>query len=208
MVGAAPALERRLGSSLVLNAAISRQADDVVALIDGYRAAGRLPDTVVLQLGNNGPLLSEQMGDLREALRGVDHIFLVNVQAPVSWEDESNGALSDAADSWPNTTLLDCHKDVLATQRCHHEAARWPSTHVGGIERAAGTGHASATQRFPHANRQAPRTSGEREAIISAIDAVARRRNHRVIFNATGLVVEPRASDSHSLGGRLQSKWA
>jgi peptidoglycan/LPS O-acetylase OafA/YrhL/lysophospholipase L1-like esterase len=110
MVGAAPALERRLGSSLVLNAAISRQADDVVALIEGYRAAGRLPDTVVLQLGNNGPLLSEQMGDLREALRGVDHIFLVNVQAPVSWEDESNGALSDAADSWPNTTLLDWNK--------------------------------------------------------------------------------------------------
>jgi peptidoglycan/LPS O-acetylase OafA/YrhL len=110
MVGAAPELERRLGSALVLNAAISRQADDVVALIEGYRAAGRLPDTVVLQLGNNGPLLSEQMGDLRDALRGVDHIFLVNVQAPVSWEDESNGALSDAADSWPNTNLLDWNK--------------------------------------------------------------------------------------------------
>jgi peptidoglycan/LPS O-acetylase OafA/YrhL len=110
MVGAAPELERRLGSALVLNAAISRQADDVVTLIEGYRAAGRLPDAVVLQLGNNGPLLSEQMDDLHEALRGVGHIFLVNVQAPVSWEDESNGALRDAADSWANTTLIDWNK--------------------------------------------------------------------------------------------------
>ena len=110
MVGAAPELERRLGSALVLNAAISRQVDDVVALLEGYRAAGRLPDTVVLQLGNNGPLLSEQMGELHDALRGVDHIFLVNVQAPVSWEDESNGALRDAADSWANTTLLDWNR--------------------------------------------------------------------------------------------------
>jgi peptidoglycan/LPS O-acetylase OafA/YrhL len=109
MVGAAPELEDRLGDNLVLNAAISRQADDVIALLEGYRAAGQLPDTVVLQLGNNGPLLSDQMDELHDALRGVDHIYLLNDEAPVSWEGESNGALQDAADQWENTTLLDWH---------------------------------------------------------------------------------------------------
>jgi hypothetical protein len=110
MVGAAPELEQRLGTNLILNAAISRQADDVIALLDGYRAAGQLPDTVVLQLGNNGPLLSEQMDELQEALRDVERIYLVNVEAPVSWEGESNGALEDAAEEWSNTTLLDWHE--------------------------------------------------------------------------------------------------
>src|SRR4051794_40963355 len=109
MVGAAPELEQRLGDNLVLNAAISRQADDVIALLGGYRAAGQLPDTVVLQLGNNGPLLSDQMDELHAALRGVDHIYLLNDEAPVSWEGESNGALQDAAGEWENTTLLDWH---------------------------------------------------------------------------------------------------
>jgi peptidoglycan/LPS O-acetylase OafA/YrhL/lysophospholipase L1-like esterase len=109
MVGAAPELEQRLGDNLVLNAAISRQADDVIALLEGYRASGQLPDTVVLQLGNNGPLLSDQMDELHDAMRGVEHIFLINDEAPVSWEGESNGALQDAADEWENTTLLDWH---------------------------------------------------------------------------------------------------
>jgi hypothetical protein len=45
-----------------------------------------------------------------------------------------------------DTTVFDCGKDVLATQCRHHEAARRPSAHVGGIERTAGTRHVSAAQ--------------------------------------------------------------
>ena len=63
----------------------------------------------MLQLGNNGPVYSDDLEHLHEALKGVPHVFLVNVEVPRSWQGEVNSALSQAAESWGQAQLVDWH---------------------------------------------------------------------------------------------------
>ena len=107
MVGAADTLERRLGPGAVVDASEGRQPRDYPAVIDAYREAGKLPDAVVVQIGNNGPVFSEEMDGLRAALDGVPAVYLVNVEVPRSWEGEVNDQLAEAVGEWPEATLLD-----------------------------------------------------------------------------------------------------
>jgi peptidoglycan/LPS O-acetylase OafA/YrhL len=107
MVDARSGLARLLGGGLTLNAAVGRQADDIIDLLHDYAKDGELPDYVVLQLGNNGPVYGDDLTNLHEALRGVPHVFLVNVEVPRSWEGEVNSALSEAAQNWGQAELVD-----------------------------------------------------------------------------------------------------
>jgi peptidoglycan/LPS O-acetylase OafA/YrhL len=109
MVDARSGLARLLGGGLTLNAAVGRQADDIISLLHSYASAGKLPDSVVLQLGNNGPVYGDDLTKLHEALRGVPHVFLVNVEVPRSWQGEVNSTLSDAARDWGQAELVDWH---------------------------------------------------------------------------------------------------
>jgi peptidoglycan/LPS O-acetylase OafA/YrhL len=109
MVDARSGLARLLGGGLTLNAAVGRQTDEITSLLHDYSAAGKVPDYVVLQLGNNGPVYSDDLTKLHEALEGVPHVFLVNVEVPRSWEGEVNSALSDAAGNWGQAELIDWH---------------------------------------------------------------------------------------------------
>jgi lysophospholipase L1-like esterase len=101
------AAQRALGRHALVDAAVARQPDDVVARLDAYRAAGRLPSRVIVQIGENGPLLSDDVRALRHALRGVDRVVLVNVRVPRSWVAEVNGTLDEAAAGWPAARVVD-----------------------------------------------------------------------------------------------------
>jgi peptidoglycan/LPS O-acetylase OafA/YrhL len=109
MVDARSGLARLLGGGLTLNAAVGRQTDEITSLLHDYSAAGKVPDYVVLQLGNNGPVYSDDLTKLHEALEGVPHVFLVNIEVPRSWEGEVNSALSEAAGNWGQAELVDWH---------------------------------------------------------------------------------------------------
>jgi peptidoglycan/LPS O-acetylase OafA/YrhL len=109
MVDAHSGLARLLGGGLTLNAAVGRQPDEIISLLNDYAATRKLPDYVVVQLGNNGPVYGDDLVKLHEALRGVPHVFLVNVEVPRSWQGEVNSALSDAAGDWGQAELVDWH---------------------------------------------------------------------------------------------------
>jgi hypothetical protein len=109
MVDARSGLSRLLGGGLTLNAAVGRHSDEIVDLLHDYAGRGKLPDYVVLQLGNNGPVYGDDLTKLHEALRGVPHVFLVNVEVPRSWQGEVNSALSEAAENWGQAELVDWH---------------------------------------------------------------------------------------------------
>jgi hypothetical protein len=109
MVDARDGLARLLGGGLTLDAAVGRQPGEIADLLNDYSATGGIPDYVVLQLGNNGPVYSDDLTKLREALRGVPHVFLVNVEVPRSWQGEVNSTLSDAARGWGQAELVDWH---------------------------------------------------------------------------------------------------
>jgi peptidoglycan/LPS O-acetylase OafA/YrhL len=110
MAGAADTLRREFGGDAVVDAKEGRQPWDYPAVVEHYRALGALPDDVVVQIGNNGPVWYGELVDLRNALAGVDHVYLVNVEVPRSWEAEVNSELSQfAADDWPQASVIDWH---------------------------------------------------------------------------------------------------
>jgi hypothetical protein len=109
MVDARTGLARLLGGGLTLNAAVGRQSNEIIGLLHEYSATRKLPDNVVLQLGNNGPVYSDDLTKLHEALRGVPHVFLVNVEVPRSWQGEVNSVLSEAEENWGQAELVDWH---------------------------------------------------------------------------------------------------
>ena len=109
MVDASQSLGRLLGPRLTLNAHVGRQAGEVIDLLHRYAAHGGLPDYVVLQLGDNGPVYSDDLERLHAALKGVPHVLLVNVEVPRSWQGEVNSVLSQAADDWGQAQLVDWH---------------------------------------------------------------------------------------------------
>ena len=52
---------------------------------------------MIIQMGNNGPLYGEDMEAIQKATADVGQLFLINDHAPVSWVEESNHALAEAA---------------------------------------------------------------------------------------------------------------
>ena len=114
MRGAAGDLAAALGDEATINTFEGRQPREYPGVIAEYRRQGRLPDRVVIHVGNNGPVLDEDIARLRAALAGVDRVFLVNVQVPRSWRAEVNDKLASAVSSWPQARVLDWHGTVRA----------------------------------------------------------------------------------------------
>jgi peptidoglycan/LPS O-acetylase OafA/YrhL len=114
MRGAATQLVDDLGKHAVVDAEEGRQPTSFPDLVEAYRNEGRLPDHVVIQMGNNGPVYWDNLMDLRDALEGIDHVYLVNVEVTRSWEGEVNGELDEVVASWPQAQVIDWHGTVQA----------------------------------------------------------------------------------------------
>lgn len=125
MVGAADRLAARLGPGLSLNAKEGRQASEFVEIVEKLRRKGNHPDAMIIQMGNNGPLYGAEMEAIQKATAGLGELFLINDHAPVSWVEESNHALDEAAADWPHTTLID-----WADLAAGHEDELWDGIHL------------------------------------------------------------------------------
>ncbi len=90
-----------------VDANVGRQIDDTIEDLDRYRRKHRLPKTIVLQVGNNGPLWGRDLVRLQRALRGIPDVVVVNVRNATSWEGESNHALVSWVQGWPAAHLAD-----------------------------------------------------------------------------------------------------
>ncbi len=107
MIGAASNLAARLGPGFSMNAKVGRQANEFVEIVQRLRREGHHPNAMIIQMGNNGPLYSEDMEAIQKATADVGQLFFINDHAPVSWIEESNHALADAGEDWPHTTVID-----------------------------------------------------------------------------------------------------
>jgi peptidoglycan/LPS O-acetylase OafA/YrhL len=125
MVGAADRLAARLGPGLSLNAKEGRQASEFVEIVEKLKREGHDPEAMIIQMGNNGPLYGAEMEAIQKATAGVGELFLITDHAPVSWIEESNGALEEAAEDWPHTTLID-----WAPVAAEHEDELWDGIHL------------------------------------------------------------------------------
>ncbi len=105
MLGCAPNLEAILGHRLTVDAIVGRQAEDTIDRLADYKAEGQLPSTVVVQIGDNGPVWYADMQHLRKVLAGVPRVVLVNVRIARSWEGEVNHELAEYARGWPQAVI-------------------------------------------------------------------------------------------------------
>ena len=95
MLGSADALHAAL-PGITVDAEVSRQFAEGVAIIELLAAAGRLPDTVVVHLGTNGSIAAERCDQLMTAAAG-RRVVLLTLEVPRSWEAGNNGVLRDCA---------------------------------------------------------------------------------------------------------------
>ncbi|HEY5053012.1 MAG TPA: hypothetical protein VII45_06345, partial [Solirubrobacterales bacterium] len=133
-----------------MNAKVSRQADEFIALARRLKAGGSHPDDLIIHMGNNGPLYSDEMEELRKATSNAKEIFLINDHAPVDWVDQSNGEIAEAAKTWPHTTLID-----WASVAADHDNLTWDGLHLT----PAGAGvYARLVAAAVYAHERAPAT--------------------------------------------------
>jgi peptidoglycan/LPS O-acetylase OafA/YrhL/lysophospholipase L1-like esterase len=125
MIGAKDKLAARFGPRFSMNAKVGRQASEFVDLARRLKHRGGQIDALIIQMGNNGPLYSDEMEALRKATSEVGELFLLSDHAPVSWQDESNHALTEADATWPHTTLIDWAPVAAA-----HENLLWDGIHL------------------------------------------------------------------------------
>jgi peptidoglycan/LPS O-acetylase OafA/YrhL len=122
MYGCRTALEQALDYRVRVDAQVSRQIKDVIAEFDRIRHKyGSLPKVVIVQVGNNGPLLYGDLVNLRHALRGVPDVIVVNVRVGTTWENESNDAILGWIKDWPEAHLADWY---------HHSSDSMTSDHT------------------------------------------------------------------------------
>ena len=109
MLGAASALQARLGDGLWLDAKQNRQFPDGVATLRSLRDSGQLGTTVVVQLGTNGTVDPGNFDEMMQALSGARRVVIVTAKVPRPWEDQVNGTLTDGAKRYKNAVILDWH---------------------------------------------------------------------------------------------------
>lgn len=108
MLGAAADLVNTI-PNIEVDAAVSRQVDTAIAILQAHRDAGTLGDIVIVHMGNNGSFTSEQVDIIMQTLTGVPRVLMVNLLVPRLWQDVNNAAIVDGVQRYPNTVLVDWH---------------------------------------------------------------------------------------------------
>ena len=107
MLGCRRQLREALHHRVRVDATVGRQIKDTIDELQRLRRHHKLPKTVVIQVGNNGPLWYPDLVRLRHALHGIADVIVVNVRNSTSWQDESNHALTGWLHDWREAHLAD-----------------------------------------------------------------------------------------------------
>jgi hypothetical protein len=107
MLGCSTELRTALQDRVRVDATVGRQIDDTIDELQRLRRHHKLPQTIVIQIGNNGPLWYRDLVRLRHALHGIPDVTVVNVRNSTTWQDESNHALESWLHDWPAAHLAD-----------------------------------------------------------------------------------------------------
>ncbi len=107
MVGGANELLNRLGPSGYIDARQNRYFDEAIPIVDHLQAQGALGRVVVVHLGNNGPVSSDDVDNLMRHLPGAQNVLLVTLRVDAEWQDDANAFFRDAARRWPSVRIVD-----------------------------------------------------------------------------------------------------
>ena len=108
MLGAVAQL-RGAVRGIEVNAAIGRPFGTGIAILQQREKEGLLPGTVVIGLGDNGWITSQQVDQAMQVLGSTTQVVFVNLKEPRSWESHDNAVLAQAALRYPNVSVVDWH---------------------------------------------------------------------------------------------------
>jgi hypothetical protein len=108
MVGASQDLANDL-PNLDLDAEVGLQVSQAIQILQSRSDAGELNPVVLLDIGNNGPMSSDQFDQVMQVLQGVKHVYFLNLREPRDWQDSNNKVLAEGVQRYPNTSLIDWH---------------------------------------------------------------------------------------------------
>jgi hypothetical protein len=100
---------RQAVRGIEVNAAVGRSFGVGVEILTQRQNEGLLPDAVVIGLGDNGWVTTDQIDQAMHVLRDASVIALVNLKEPRSWEAHDNAMVADAARRYPNVVVVDWH---------------------------------------------------------------------------------------------------
>lgn len=106
MIQGAEAMAGDLGPVRV-DAAVGRHIGEGIKILAQRAAEGKLAETVIVQLGNNGPFRAGQFDAAMDALSGVDLVVWVNVRVPRDWEAHNNRVIQSGIEKYPKARLVD-----------------------------------------------------------------------------------------------------
>ena len=93
---------------VVVDAAVSRQLDASITILQNYKDQGVLASNVLIGLGTNGPFNMQQVDQIMKLVGPQRQVFWINVHVPTRpWEKTVNGVLSQASDKYKNLTVID-----------------------------------------------------------------------------------------------------
>jgi peptidoglycan/LPS O-acetylase OafA/YrhL len=109
MLAARDALIQASQGHMYVDAAIGRQVEDGLAVLQRYRDNGTLAtvSAVVVHLGTNGKMSDDLFNRLVAITEGVPRVVVLNVRVPKSWEEQSNAAIDGGVPQHPAMRLGD-----------------------------------------------------------------------------------------------------
>jgi hypothetical protein len=113
MLAAVVELQERL-PGIVIDADVGRQMADVPGVVRSLRADGRLRDVVILAIGNNGTVSSDQMRAVLREMGPDRSVVLINTYVSLSWQVSVNSVLARTAARERRVTLVDWHSAAQA----------------------------------------------------------------------------------------------
>lgn len=105
MVAATPALDQAL-PGISIDAMVGRQFSTGLDVIASLKAQGQLRPIVVVGLGTNGTVTSDEIAQLFAEIGPSRRLVLVNTYEDRSWEQEVNSTLASAAAAHPSSVVL------------------------------------------------------------------------------------------------------
>ena len=106
MLGAAYTLAGTI-PGIDLDAAVGRQASAAIGLLQQKEASGLLGEVVVVHIGNNGTLTSDQFDQLMAVIGPERKVVVLNLHVPRTWEESNNVVISNGAARYANAILID-----------------------------------------------------------------------------------------------------
>lgn len=99
----------RVRNDVEVDALKGRQVSAALEILRARAANERLPDIVIVHMGNNGTFSTRQFDQMMNILANVPHVVFVTLKVPRNWETFNNGVLVNGVARYSNATLVDWH---------------------------------------------------------------------------------------------------